>query len=480
MQRCPTCGESNFDSAPQCAKCGRGLLSAQEARTAVSSPAPSPVIPETTAVPPAVPRPQDITSWTDDLRRASSDELWPLLADTLSRKGRAATFDALTAVLEGQAPAPRARNCTLVALTGDPRVLDWLERNIGSPVTRAWGEAAALAGIRWPQVKRWLERGAAHRLAALDALLGYRAPAPNMSPICRKAAPVLQQPPGADEIRAELQKAAREQPTPRVTGTVAAIEGCMAEILRGGLPGCEPCELPNIVVALEAQQQEADRIDDGDLERRLGPCRMVCHEFLPPPDIKVRFHLDVKRFPPTRDRPFETLVTVGMAARPMKVPQGGVPDRAELMMHLPPDWFPAGVSEGSLLDDSPLFWPVHLLKTLARLPHEEQTWLGAGHTVGPFPQPFPGTDLDTVLLLPPAFRGDDLRAVRLQSGGEAVLLVVHVLHRGEASLKMERGLDALIELLGAFNVSEVFRPQRPDVTKTPRRRWWDPRTIAGR
>jgi hypothetical protein len=80
-----------------------------------------------------------------------------------------------------------------------------------------------------------------------------------------------------------------------------------------------------------------------------------------------------------------------------------------------------------------------------------------------------------VLLLPPAFRGNDLRAVRLKSGREAVLLVVHVLHRGEASLKMERGLDALTELLSACNVSEVFCPQRPDVTKKPRRRWWDPR-----
>lgn len=49
---------------------------------------------------------------------------------------------------------------------------------------------------------------------------------------------------------------------------------------------------------------------------------------------------------------------------------------AELMICLPPDW-----PVKSPMSDRRAYWPVRLLKTIARLPHEYHTWIGAWHSV---------------------------------------------------------------------------------------------------
>lgn len=52
-------------------------------------------------------------------------------------------------------------------------------------------------------------------------------------------------------------------------------------------------------------------------------------------------------------------------------------ERAELAIALPPDW---KLDEESMTDER-WYWPVRLLKVLARLPITSNTWLGWGHTM---------------------------------------------------------------------------------------------------
>lgn len=61
----------------------------------------------------------------------------------------------------------------------------------------------------------------------------------------------------------------------------------------------------------------------------------------------------------------------------MTVPDPEVPRYAELVISLPPFW---PLDEQSWRDERH-YWPVRLLKTLGRLPHEYDTWLGVGHTI---------------------------------------------------------------------------------------------------
>ena len=140
----------------------------------------------------------------DPLQFADSRALGEPFAQQLSQQPPDGALAWLGAILATQAPALRSSNATLLAYTGNPAAIAWINTNIGSPVAGQWGVAAALLGTPWPQIADWLQRGGAHRLMALDALLAYRKPAVNMSPLEQIAAPVLPQAPARAELDAAL------------------------------------------------------------------------------------------------------------------------------------------------------------------------------------------------------------------------------------------------------------------------------------
>ena len=144
----------------------------------------------------------------------------------------------------------------------------------------------------------------------------------------------------------------------------------------------------------EAELEALDRFITG----RFGPYESVFHE-LASPDI----HVDICVIPPRPERNYYTLVTMGMGAHRMDVPEGlrdRKLERAEMVVCLPPDW--------PLSDhDERWYWPLRWLKILARLPGEQDTWLGWGHTVSN-EEPFAdNTGLCAVILdVPRAFGGE--------------------------------------------------------------------------
>jgi len=201
---------------------------------------------------------------------------------------------------------------------------------------------------------------------------------------------------------------------------------------------------------------------DAHLTKHLGDPGTVFHEL-----VSDRVHVDVFSSPPTEDLPFHTLVTCGMSELPMKAPDDYPEGRfAELILRLPPEW----PLTDSAFEDEANYWPIRMLKQLARLPHEYDTWLWFAHTVpnGDPPEPWaPNTTMSGVVLLPPLWGPDGIE--ELTAGDRQITLLGAVpLHHDEMELKLEKGADELVDLLDAAEASELLDPARPSVVR-PRR-----------
>lgn len=183
---------------------------------------------------------------SDDLQFADSRALGAPFAQQLSNDPPDGALAWLTAILATQAPALRSSNAILLAYTGNPAAIDWIDANIGSPVAGAWGVAAALLGTPWPRILDWLQRGGPHRLMALDTLRAYRKPAVNMSPLEQIAAPVLPQAPTKTELELALAACLAASATPRIQAAATAIAEHADEILRCGPPGVAVADLPRL------------------------------------------------------------------------------------------------------------------------------------------------------------------------------------------------------------------------------------------
>lgn len=125
---------------------------------------------------------------------------------------------------------------------------------------------------------------------------------------------------------------------------------------------------------------KADEIDvlEAHIQNNFGNFTHLFHEIVSP-DI----HVDIAIIDPTPERNYYTLVTIGMGAHRMDVPEGLKKDnldRAELIICLPPDW---KIND----EDEKWYWPMRLLKSLARMPGEEETWFGYAHSIS-YSKPF--------------------------------------------------------------------------------------------
>ena len=191
------------------------------------------------------------------------------------------------------------------------------------------------------------------------------------------------------------------------------------------------------------------------IKNTFGEFENVFHELVSP-DI----HVDICVVPPSERRNYYTLVTMGMGAHRMNVPKELAEyklERAELAIALPSDW---KLDEESLKDER-WYWPIGLLKVLARLPISNDTWLGFGHTMekqSPFAE---DTELCAAILT--GLQDMDLDTcgeVCILPGGEEVdFYQVLPLYREEMEYKLEHDADALLERLAA--VSFVVCPDRP-------------------
>jgi hypothetical protein len=177
------------------------------------------------------------------------------------------------------------------------------------------------------------------------------------------------------------------------------------------------------------------------IERTLNAEPMVWHEV-----VSDRVHVDVYSVPPARERDNIVLVSSGMSARPMSVPDGVQhPERhrhAELCLILPPQW----KLDAESFADERWYWPVRLIKMLARFPHDFATWIWQGHSIPNYdpPSPYaPDSKLCGAVLIPPFGLTRDFMDV----DGEPPLRIFQLLPvtQAEMDYKVAHGVGALVD-----------------------------------
>ena len=190
------------------------------------------------------------------------------------------------------------------------------------------------------------------------------------------------------------------------------------------------------------------------IQQYFGKFEKVWREIFSP-DI----HVDICVVPPSEERDYYTLATMGMGAHRMNVPEELAEyklERAELVIALPTDW---KLDEESLKDER-WYWPIGLLKVLARLPIESDTWLGWGHTMdkqSPFAE---NTTLCGVIFIGIQNIEDGGEICLLPNGEEVNFYQVIPLYRDELEYKLAYDAEALLEKMAGIGF--VVQPDRPD------------------
>ena len=204
----------------------------------------------------------------------------------------------------------------------------------------------------------------------------------------------------------------------------------------------------------EVYTQEEMEAVEGHIQQYFGKFENVFHE-LDSPDI----HVDICVVPPSEERDYYTLVTMGMGTHRMNVPEELAEyklERAELAIALPGNW---KLDQESMKDER-WYWPVRLLKSLARLPIASDTWLGWGHTVDgeePFAE---NTKLCASLLVGPQGTEEGSGVYILPGGEEVNFYQVLPLYRDELEYKLEHDAGALLDKMNG--ISFVVEPDRQD------------------
>jgi hypothetical protein len=194
------------------------------------------------------------------------------------------------------------------------------------------------------------------------------------------------------------------------------------------------------------------------IQKHIGEIAIVFHE-----KVSTDVHIDVYHVAPSRSRPFHTLISCGMSERSMSTPADWEDGRfAELMICLPASW----PVDATAFENEEYYWPIRILKGAARYPHDNKTWLYAGHSVlwrDP-PQPFASnTKMASIVLRYPRMVSEDSRTIQATGGKHILLWAVVPLYVEEWEFKNRNGFEALDALLLENGITELPDPKRTNV-----------------
>lgn len=190
------------------------------------------------------------------------------------------------------------------------------------------------------------------------------------------------------------------------------------------------------------------------IQQNFGDYKEVFHEIVSP-DI----HLDIIMVPPTPENPFHKLITMGMGAYRMNVPQELKEyelEHAELVLYLPEDW-------NITSSDEKDYWPIRYLKVLGRLPINYNTWLGYGHTVHANAEAeafAENTELNSILLLNACNLEFENMDLRLSSGKKINFYQIFPLYQEELEYKQQNSADELLDLFSDDDIMPILNIHR--------------------
>lgn len=170
-------------------------------------------------------------------------------------------------------------------------------------------------------------------------------------------------------------------------------------------------------------------------------------------------HVDIYVIKPSEERPYYLLLSSGMSAKPMSHAPEADLRYAEVFILLPPTW---DFSEEGLKDEANYF-PIRILKQIARLPHQIHAWIGFGHTIAEEnPEPYASNnEFVGTLILETDMVGEAFLTIDLPDRKINLYLVVP-LYKEELNYKIENGLEELLKQFDKFKTSEILDVKRPN------------------
>lgn len=198
------------------------------------------------------------------------------------------------------------------------------------------------------------------------------------------------------------------------------------------------------------------------IEKYIGKIHIVFHEI-----VSDDLHIDICHVKSSLLRRYEVLVTMGMSAKAMSIPDECYePKYIELMILLPKGW---PLTKESFTDERN-YWPIRLLKDLARFVHHGNSWFGFGHTIAntenenQFAPYAENTNFCACALMPSITLGESAYLLKREPETENIgFLSVIPLYEQELKFKFENGIDALLDLFDKFNVKDKLDLDRKAV-----------------
>ena len=210
----------------------------------------------------------------------------------------------------------------------------------------------------------------------------------------------------------------------------------------------------------EAPQREPELYTEDEtaaitahIEKYYGKIKTISHDNNPDGVCA-----DICIIPPSIERDYYTLVTCGAGAHVMDVPEdlkGYDIERAELLICLPKDW---KISD----DDNIWQWPAHILRLIAKIAAEPDTWIGWGHTIGGGRSFAGNTELCAAFLAAPQNVKKEAFRAALPNGEKVCFYLVVPIYQEELDYKTAHSADDLSARLADAGASFVVDPQRPN------------------
>jgi hypothetical protein len=116
--------------------------------------------------------------------------------------------------------------------------------------------------------------------------------------------------------------------------------------------------------------------------------------------------------------------------------------------------------------DERWWWPLRLLKQTARYPHENETWLGFGHSVPGSTSGVPfaaNTQMTDIVILEPRTISEEAATFYDDGRGEVSIWALFPVHPSEKEFKHRRSAQELQQLFDSDRVTELVQPGRGSV-----------------
>ncbi|WP_435138563.1 suppressor of fused domain protein [Formosa sp. A9] len=175
-------------------------------------------------------------------------------------------------------------------------------------------------------------------------------------------------------------------------------------------------------------------------------------------------HRDIYLIKATEDRPYHILLSCGMSALPMTIPEDiDSSEFVEIMILLPKEWN----LEYESFSDEKNYWPLRAMKGIMITPHEDNTWFGFGHTYA-----YEGNDefaegigFNSLMLAHSMELSDDFTQIELANDKVIDIYTLIPLYKEELKFKKKNGTSALLELFDEFGIEEIVQIGRKNVCK---------------